>query len=126
MWVIPLSLQTGERRVKHRLQLRFGHGRRRRVHSHEAKGAVGDEEEFLPVTNQAVQDSVGLFSPLDELIWEETGSVFFFPAQQWTFFLSNRAVGAVHTTVITPFSFNAHTCRFPRLGLFAAVAKLGE
>lgn len=47
--------------------------------SHEAEGAVGDEEEFLAAAGQAVQHGVGLVPSDDELLWggkrgNETGS----------------------------------------------------
>lgn len=41
----------------------------RSAHSHKAEGAVCDEEQLLSVTDQSVEDSVGLFSSQNELIY---------------------------------------------------------
>lgn len=45
-----------------------------REHLHKAEGTVGNEEEFLSMTDQSMQNSISLFSPENELIYEEKDS----------------------------------------------------
>lgn len=40
-------------------------------HLHKAKRAVGDEEEFLALTNQSIQNSLSFFASQDELVCGE-------------------------------------------------------
>lgn len=40
-------------------------------HSHKAERAVGDQEEFLPMIYQTVQDSIGLIPTENVLLWGE-------------------------------------------------------
>lgn len=87
MWVIPLSLHAGK--TKRIMTEQFTPGvcqsgqRQRQKHLHKSEGAVGDQEEFLSMTNQLMQDSLGLFSSQDELIYEEkVDSVLFYTKQR--------------------------------------------
>lgn len=38
---------------------------------HKAKRAVGDEEQFFPMTNQSMQNGIRLFPPQNEFIYEK-------------------------------------------------------
>lgn len=51
-------------------------------HLHKAKRAVGDEEEFLALTNQPIQNSFSFFASQDELVCEEGEDRMLFNVQQ--------------------------------------------
>lgn len=52
------------------------------LHLHKAKRTVGDEEEFLSMTNQSMQNSLCLLPSQNELIYEEPVDRMLFYVQQ--------------------------------------------